>query len=199
MSYCRLYFGGFSLVALLAIVALWVRSYFVTELVVWSRWADPLSPNGLVDVTDPDRQSAICSSEGRVEISSYRCFHQEAKQQMMEKRTAERARYVRREPPEHVRTDVRIAHFGFHGYDNRSPPGYDFDLVLHYWILALFAGLVPLVWLLRILRIARLQRRTSSGLCAQCRYDLRASKDRCPECGEPIPAPASKESNPHTA
>ncbi len=32
-------------------------------------------------------------------------------------------------------------------------------------------------------------RRTPPGLCVKCGYDLRASKDKCPECGEPVPKP----------
>lgn len=32
------------------------------------------------------------------------------------------------------------------------------------------------------------QRRIQMRLCAMCGYDLRANKERCPECGLPIPA-----------
>jgi len=49
-----------------------------------------------------------------------------------------------------------------------------------YWLLALPTGAMP-AW-----RLARRLLRHSSvdaGLCIACGYDLRASKDRCPECG----------------
>jgi hypothetical protein len=49
-----------------------------------------------------------------------------------------------------------------------------------YWFLALAAAVPPFVALKRIRHRRRLNRR---GLCAVCGYDLRASPDRCPECG----------------
>jgi hypothetical protein len=50
-------------------------------------------------------------------------------------------------------------------------------------------SLLPLVvipvWMTR--QVRRL-RRPKKGLCAGCGYDLRASTDRCPECGRPVAA-----------
>ena len=42
-------------------------------------------------------------------------------------------------------------------------------------LLSYFTGFLPLY---------RRRKRKKLGLCVKCGYDLRASKDRCPECGE---------------
>ena len=52
------------------------------------------------------------------------------------------------------------------------------------WIAALF-GVAPAV---RGVRYCRRTRRPGTGLCSACGYDLRATPDRCPECGTVPPA-----------
>ena len=52
----------------------------------------------------------------------------------------------------------------------------------------LACGTVAL-FLRRVRRIRRARRHPYG--CAACGYDLRASRDRCPECGEPIPGSAA--------
>ena len=47
-----------------------------------------------------------------------------------------------------------------------------------YWSLALATALLPTTWVRRWLAMRR-----NAGLCPSCGYDLRATPDRCPECG----------------
>jgi hypothetical protein len=56
-------------------------------------------------------------------------------------------------------------------------------LVAPYWLLVGLTAIAPLCALMRRRRAAR---RRPSGVCTTCGYDLRASKERCPECGTPI-------------
>jgi rubrerythrin len=49
-----------------------------------------------------------------------------------------------------------------------------------YWLLALLTAALPVA---RAAAFARGRRRAIAGLCTACGYDLRASPERCPECG----------------
>ncbi|HWE97016.1 MAG TPA: hypothetical protein VG269_23845 [Tepidisphaeraceae bacterium] len=57
-------------------------------------------------------------------------------------------------------------------------------LALPYWFLVIVFGILPLgpfraAW--------QRHKRRRRGLCLACGYDIRASTDRCPECGAAIP------------
>lgn len=53
-----------------------------------------------------------------------------------------------------------------------------------YWVLVILTSLLPAAWILEKWRLRK--RQVAGRQCAACGYDLRASTDRCPECGTPI-------------
>jgi hypothetical protein len=78
--------------------------------------------------------------------------------------------------------DIRFA--GFTMYGGRDLPlGAGTAIYWHvwavpYWFLIALTSVLPFIWAGK-----RLRRRHRSGLCPTCGYDLRATPDRCPECG----------------
>jgi ABC-type Fe3+ transport system permease subunit len=69
----------------------------------------------------------------------------------------------------------RFMIFADHGYRRRA---WNF----RYWPFAALFALLPTCWLL-LAPLRRRARRAKVGLCMRCGYDLRATPDRCPECG----------------
>jgi hypothetical protein len=61
-------------------------------------------------------------------------------------------------------------------------------LSVPHWFVVLFFAILPTVHALLAIRRRRRQR---EGLCRVCGYDLRATPDRCPECGAAplVPSP----------
>jgi hypothetical protein len=95
--------------------------------------------------------------------------------------------------PDDVRAMIRhhewVSHgFGMHRWKQLplNGPGpkftnYYYGISLPFWLLAILCGIAPVLrWNPRRLRR---RRRLAAGLCLTCGYDLRATPDRCPECG----------------
>ena len=146
--------AGVSLLLCFATVGLWARSYRHGDFVCVIGWRT------LCDF-------ASTSGQLHVEVSGT------AASSGMDFNT--------REPQYILSQDAPPRSLNFLGFDFVHGPvpnyGYfHFYIVgMPHWFVALLLLLLPLKWTLR--------RRLISGACANCGYDLRATPERCPECG----------------
>lgn len=151
--------SALSLILCLATVALWVRSYWISDVYGFSASGAAATDRGclIVSRVRPD-------SNFNVELR----YHREAPSD-----------------PEGPWNPRRVARKTWnlivvHGEEF---PGLHM-VVTELWAPVVVASVLPALWI--FITIGRWSR-MRSGKCPRCGYDLRATRERCPECGTPAP------------
>jgi hypothetical protein len=191
----RLFDGvaALSLLLFTAAVSLWVRSYWAGDRFFRSSFENE---NAWTYWTQDDvRIGWGAFGFNRIVQSSLRDGFEAIAEDMLAKSPNPHAfhnTWTATYPDFHFR-DYDPATLGFkigrfaHGRSGRRPESYGYEIIVPFWFLAIvFAGL-PGLWLFKW---SRRRKRSRIGLCSKCGYDLRATPERCPECGA---VPAGKE------
>jgi hypothetical protein len=173
-----------SLLLFLAALAPWVRSYFVND---WLHY-----------VTHPQgrqwTQYSIASNKGSVYVSyfSFRFNSDSQFEDYVRLREAPPGFSYQGYPPRenHYLTGSAMRRLGFvldREYDTPDARGsYSFPrAAVPHWFIVLLTAILPASRFYLTFHRRRLRKRV--GLCRSCGYDLRATPERCPECGA-VPA-----------
>jgi hypothetical protein len=186
----RILLNSLTLVSLLlftATVVLWVRNHRVADVVEWSRWR-------LDGETERQTGVSLASAAGGMAVSAFGS-------RLRVGDPAERARIARElaghrswawktwpRPLYPVGSDnpSGLNRLGFYGWSRSQsgPWGWRRDVVIAVpnWAMLVTSAGLPAFWCYRRGRAMRLRRRRA-GMCPSCGYDLRATPERCPECG----------------
>jgi len=163
-----IFFTSLSLLLCMAVVVLWVRSYLVSDTMY---------------LHSSFREYSLGTSRGRVVLALYHIGKDGQPdtplQWMYDGHRPPMA------PPEH---DLTIWNrLGFLVVTAQTQVGYmggmrETLMTAPCWSVAAVLAVLPAWWFARRGRWRR-ERRRRLGLCPECGYDLRATRDRCPECG----------------
>jgi hypothetical protein len=78
---------------------------------------------------------------------------------------------------------LQVSSFAGFGFASKDTP-YDVDLlIVPIWSLVAATATLPAAAAIQSFRRSTRRRRARRGLCPTCGYDLRATPQRCPECG----------------
>lgn len=67
-------------------------------------------------------------------------------------------------------------------HDTGGFEGWGREVYVPHWVMALLFAAAPACWITCFI----CRERPRPGFCSNCGYDLRATKDRCPECGTSV-------------
>jgi hypothetical protein len=158
-----------SLALAVVTVPLWARSYWVADAWGWSS----------------EKRSVQCGlARGRLRLDTTRLGEAGG---VWSGPAFVHARYRAQDDPPTGRLPASVRNLGFAAEHRIAGKNYESFLVLTpLWAVLLFFSAAAL--LSRGLgQAARRARRRAAGLCADCGFDLRATPDRCPECGAEPP------------
>ncbi len=166
-----------SLLLCVAMCVLWVRSNWVSETVEWT------SPQ-LREAEWSSRFLRVYIARGRLRVELSR-MSTISPQLVRWYANSPTEASLKRERKSISRGRAGSELFAFEWKTGPLPmsPEYRWDgfiIGTPLWPLTIAAGVLPLWWLAGWQRI----RRRDGVLCPTCGYDLRATPDRCPECGK---------------
>ena len=174
--------AAISLVLCTAVVAVWVRSYWVSDHMLF---ADVQGTTVPLEYSYAGMH-VVCG--GFVFGAGGEMGLTPAVTSELQSRVGRGWRPLRRGsgPASDISDYMPVSWHGF-GYVTGQPPAF---MVWRYrqavsvpmWFLVVMFGLAPTVWLRRVI-CAKKRFRIAHGLCPACGYDLRATPERCPECG----------------
>ena len=158
--------SALSLLPVVAACVLWVRSYRVTDMWAWLR-------------LDLDAGRA---TEFRARSERGRLHFIGLSSTVAPGFYADPADLKRLKDMQGLSHSSRRADYGGAGYGGADYGRQQLSRLPH-WVLLPPLAVLPALWARR----RRTDRhRSKGGLCLCCGYDVRASKERCPECGTPI-------------